>query len=52
MKQIVEGTVNLFDLSIDVSTFRQHSDGSYSGVIGRFCPIPWQLHKKDPSQCE
>lgn len=49
MKRIIEGSVNLVDLSIDITKFRQETDGSYSGVIGHFCHIDWSLHKNNPS---
>ena len=52
MKKIIEGSINLVDLSIDKSKFQQVTDGSYTGVIGHFCHIDWSLHKNSPSECK
>lgn len=48
LDKILNGSLNLVDLSSNYK-LRPSQDGSYEGVIGKFCRLDFSLHKKDPS---
>lgn len=47
MQAILRGERTL--VSISVAAMEVHSDGSYSGLTGKFCPLSWETHKENPS---
>mmetsp|Transcript_6077 Transcript_6077/g.6608 ORF Transcript_6077/g.6608 Transcript_6077/m.6608 type:complete len:442 (-) Transcript_6077:360-1685(-) len=47
---IVSGKVHLIDIIVTRPQIRNSKEGTYEGVIGKFCEIEWSAHKSNPSK--
>ena len=46
---ILEGKLNLVDITIDRRALSRAAEGSYEGIYGVFCQLNFDVHKNDPS---
>jgi hypothetical protein len=48
LAQILAGHLQLMDVQVHRDA-KVHDDGSYEGIVGAFCPLQWEAHKRDPA---